>query len=113
MFWPPRAHFSVCFGSKEGTLVRFGSQEGSLVCFANQEGTLVHVLAPKKTLQCTFLNNWATPPCVHHCNVTFECTVVQLDANKNQTEHDIYFSCDLLAKTRGHKEKEGFFLREL
>ena len=65
-------HFSMCFGSQEGTLVRvlapkrafyhvLTSQRGSLVCFANQKGTsarffgsqegiLVHVLALRRAL---------------------------------------------------------------
>ena len=44
-----------------------------------------------------------------------ERTVVQLVANKVQTEHDIYFTGVLLAKKQeDNKEKEGFFfLREL
>ena len=54
-------HFSVRFGSQEGTLACvlapkravyhvLNSQGGSLMCFANQEGTLARVLAPRRPL---------------------------------------------------------------
>ena len=78
-------HFSVHFGSQEGTLVRvlapkravyhvLTSQRGSLVCFANQEGTLACffgsqegtlacVLAPKRALKQVF---FASMRAVYH-----------------------------------------------
>ena len=72
MFCLPVGHFSVRFGSQEGTLARvlapksgvyhaltnqggslvfFANQEGTLACFSgSQEGTLAHILAPSRAL---------------------------------------------------------------
>ena len=61
MFWLPRGHFSMSFGSQEVGLSCFNQQGDSLVYFANQEGTLVrffgsqegtlaHVVAPRRAL---------------------------------------------------------------
>ena len=89
MFWLRRGHFSVRFGSQEGTLARvlppkrtvylvLTSQGCSLVCFANQErtlarffgsqeGILAHVLAPRRPLYRMLFNNCSPPPpCAHH-----------------------------------------------
>ena len=49
-------HFSVRFGSQEGTLARIlTSQGGSLVCFANQAGTLACFFGSQEgILACVF-----------------------------------------------------------
>ena len=65
MFWLPRGHFSVRFGSQEGSLLCFNQPRGQLsvfrqprghysTCFGSQESTLAYVLAQEGTLAHVF-----------------------------------------------------------
>ena len=85
-------HFSVRFGSQEGTLARIlTSQGGSLVCFANQEGTLACFFGSQEgILACVFqqLGHRGGGDCL--CTSLLPCTLYcvyeRIKSDLTQTE---------------------------